>query len=204
MGWVFARRPRRMEWPLQLELSGRPLRPPPPPGDWPGGDPWAALAAAETVESEQYRTVLFLRFLARGGPRPSPCLHSLRSREAMSPPGMMSTRLGSVRGGRSWSEPRAQTSGKVPDHDRIFACERRSGGCGDHRGSGSGGLWFRRFRSGASDSSLRRSEVDPDGTPVSDLAGGCGAAAGGRSVSGDVARRRRGIHDVRLAVATAG
>lgn len=62
MGWVFARRPRRMEWPLQLELSGRPLRPPPPPGDWPGGDPWAALAAAETVESEQYRSGVVLAF----------------------------------------------------------------------------------------------------------------------------------------------
>ncbi|MGH3851027.1 MAG: hypothetical protein ACRDRT_15250 [Pseudonocardiaceae bacterium] len=62
MGWVFARRSPRMEWPLQLELSGRPLRPPPPPGDWPGGDPWAALAAAETVESERHRGGVVLVF----------------------------------------------------------------------------------------------------------------------------------------------
>jgi hypothetical protein len=62
MGWVFARRPPRLEWPLQLELSGRPLRPPPPPGDWPGGDPWTALAAAATVESEQHRSGVVLAF----------------------------------------------------------------------------------------------------------------------------------------------
>lgn len=31
-------------------------------GDWPGGDPWAALAAAETVESEQYRSGVVLAF----------------------------------------------------------------------------------------------------------------------------------------------
>ncbi|MGH3719408.1 MAG: hypothetical protein ACRDRI_11345 [Pseudonocardiaceae bacterium] len=51
-----------MTWPLQLELPDRPLRPPPPPGDWPGGDPWAALAAAETVESERHHGGVVLAF----------------------------------------------------------------------------------------------------------------------------------------------
>ena len=44
MRQLFARRPPRLPWPVQLELPNRPLRPPPPPGGWPGGDPQAAQA----------------------------------------------------------------------------------------------------------------------------------------------------------------
>jgi hypothetical protein len=70
MGRVFTRRPPRMTWPLlELDRSDRPLRPPPPPGPWPGGDPWAALAAMET--GEQHRGGVVLVFPdKRGGIRP--------------------------------------------------------------------------------------------------------------------------------------
>jgi hypothetical protein len=48
---LFARRPPRTRWPLQLQPSPRPLRPPPPPGGWPGGDPEAARATAQPTVS---------------------------------------------------------------------------------------------------------------------------------------------------------
>ena len=45
MGPRFSCRTRVWPRPRKPESSHRPLRPPPPPGDWPGGDPWAAIAA---------------------------------------------------------------------------------------------------------------------------------------------------------------
>lgn len=69
---VFGRRPLRVTLPLlQLERFDRPLRPPPPAGPWPGGDPWAALAALQTAEDEQHHGGVVLTFPAqRKGTRP--------------------------------------------------------------------------------------------------------------------------------------
>jgi hypothetical protein len=63
---VFARRPLRVTLPLQLERFDRPLRPPPPPGPWPNGDPWAAIAALETAAEEQHHGGVVLTFPTQG------------------------------------------------------------------------------------------------------------------------------------------